>query len=195
MTSTDGPSAGALQVCTPSIASCAKPSPTTPKHARLSTAHVHRSLGSKTPSCTDVAGTRWPDAGRSTDDRYLRAPPDHMIVTARARCRKESVRGLAQPALEGSRWILWTPEFTPSAVSTYNVEDLRKTRDQPETPAESARCPQSDSNRHLTDFKSVASADWAMGATDELSASTPEPDREAKPLVAENRVLKIRTPR
>ena len=26
------------------------------------------------------------------------------------------------------------------------------------------RCPQSDSNRHWTDFKSAASANWAMGA-------------------------------
>jgi hypothetical protein len=51
-----------------------------------------------------------------TDDRYLRAAPDHMIVTARARCRKESVRGVAQPALEGSRWIPWTTEFTPSTL-------------------------------------------------------------------------------
>jgi hypothetical protein len=28
-------------------------------------------------------------------------------------------------------------------------------------------CPQSDSNRHWADFKSAASADWAMGASDE----------------------------
>lgn len=26
-------------------------------------------------------------------------------------------------------------------------------------------CPQSDSNRHLADFKSAASANWAMGAS------------------------------
>jgi hypothetical protein len=30
-------------------------------------------------------------------------------------------------------------------------------------------CPQSDSNRHLTDFKSAASANWAMGAARSLS--------------------------
>lgn len=29
-------------------------------------------------------------------------------------------------------------------------------------------CPQSDSNRHLADFKSAASANWAMGAIDHL---------------------------
>jgi hypothetical protein len=27
------------------------------------------------------------------------------------------------------------------------------------------KCPQSDSNRHLADFKSAASANWAMGAS------------------------------
>jgi hypothetical protein len=30
------------------------------------------------------------------------------------------------------------------------------------------RCPQSDSNRHWTDFKSAASANWAMGASAEV---------------------------
>ena len=34
------------------------------------------------------------------------------------------------------------------------------------SPGEPSRCPQSDSNRHLADFKSAASANWAMGAFD-----------------------------
>lgn len=34
-------------------------------------------------------------------------------------------------------------------------------------------CPQSDSNRHLADFKSAASANWAMGAQEEGSAWCP----------------------
>lgn len=32
-------------------------------------------------------------------------------------------------------------------------------------------CPQSDSNRHLADFKSAASANWAMGAGTESTGA------------------------
>jgi hypothetical protein len=35
-------------------------------------------------------------------------------------------------------------------------------------------CCQLDSNPHWADFKSAASADWAMGVSHEFSASTPE---------------------
>ena len=37
------------------------------------------------------------------------------------------------------------------------------------------KCPQADSNRHCADFKSAASANWAMGASEESSVSTAAP--------------------
>jgi L-amino acid N-acyltransferase YncA len=53
-------------------------------------------------------------------------------------------------------------------------------------------CPQWDSNPHWADFKSAASADWAMGASDECSAWLLKPSPGVpKRLVGQSRVLKI----
>jgi hypothetical protein len=53
-------------------------------------------------------------------------------------------------------------------------------------------CPQWDSNPHWADFKSAASADWAMGASDECSAWLLNPSPGVpKRLVGKSCVLKI----
>jgi hypothetical protein len=56
---------------------------------------------------------------------------------------------------------------------------------------ESDPCPQSDSNRHLTDFKSAASANWAMGASDEFSVLTPDSVGPLLPQDDAEKVLKV----
>jgi hypothetical protein len=56
---------------------------------------------------------------------------------------------------------------------------------------ESDLCPQSDSNRHLTDFKSAASANWAMGASDEFSVLTPDSVGLPLPQDDAEKVLKV----
>jgi hypothetical protein len=88
--------------------------------------------------------------------------------------------------------------FVDDAVHRPTSYPLRET----ETPRDKLRappCPQSDSNRHLADFKSGASADWAMGASDECSASTSKTDgdpvTQSKQQVRKSRVLKVPTPR
>src|SRR6185437_14191521 len=91
---------------------------------------------------------------------------------------------LDQPTSMGSGWI---SARTPDPVTP----TPRATLDNPCNIDEADLCPQSDSNRHLTDFKSAASANWAMGASDEFSVLTPDSLVRPLPQDGAGEVLKV----
>ncbi len=64
--------------------------------------------------------------------------------------------------------------FTPDLDAVANAFDAKCARTSRKCPL--TWCPQSDSNRHLADFKSAASANWAMGASNVVS-TVPGPFR------------------
>ena len=78
-------------------------------------------------------------------------------------------QGAGSPGSVLAKVELWT-----NAVQCGHPSTLKEAEINLRNSCAAQQCPQSDSNRHLADFKSAASADWAMGARDECSASTAE---------------------